>query len=130
MTRHSLREELFKLLFRVEFNDLTEMDTQFDLFKEEEKLEPADAEEIKSRFDDIVAGIDIIDADLNDHVTGWDTSRIGKVELTILRLAIYEIKKDDKVPTAAAINEAVELAKKFGPDGAASFINGVLSKFA
>ena len=55
---------------------------------------------------------------------------MAKVDLTIIRLAIYEIKFDETVPTGVAINEAVELAKKFGQDGSAAFVNGVLAKFA
>lgn len=55
---------------------------------------------------------------------------MGKVDLTILRLAVYEIEYDDDIPTGVAINEAVELAKKFGQDSSASFVNGVLAKFA
>ena len=59
-----------------------------------------------------------------------NTSRIGKGDLAIIRLAIYEIKYDDSVPTGVAINEAVELAKKYGQDGSPAFVNGVLAKFA
>ena len=58
----------------------------------------------------------------------WTTRRMGKVELTILRLALYEIKHDDDVPEKVAINEAVELAKKFGGDDSPAFINGILAK--
>ena len=60
---------------------------------------------------------------------GWNKNRMGKVELTIFRLAIYEILKDDTVPTGVAINEAVELAKRYGQDNSGSFVNGVLAKF-
>ncbi len=59
---------------------------------------------------------------------GGSTSRLGKAELTIMRLAIFEIKYDDDIPNGVAINEAVELAKKYGADSASSFINGVLAK--
>ena len=55
---------------------------------------------------------------------------MGKVDLTILRLAVYEIRYDDSVPTGVAINEAVELAKKFGQEASAGFVNGILAKFA
>ena len=61
---------------------------------------------------------------------GWKTSRMGKVELSILRLAVYELRYDDDVPGKVAINEAVELAKKFGGSEAPAFINGVLGKLA
>ena len=55
---------------------------------------------------------------------------MGKVDLTIIRLAVYEICFDEQIPTGVAINEAVELAKSYGQDGSASFVNGVLAKFA
>ena len=55
---------------------------------------------------------------------------MGKVDLTILRLAVYEIMYDEDIPTSVAINEAVELVKKFGQDSSPSFVNGVLAKFA
>ena len=53
---------------------------------------------------------------------------MGKVELTILRLAVYEMQYDEEIPEKVAINEAVELAKKFGRDESSAFINGVLAK--
>jgi len=59
---------------------------------------------------------------------GWRLNRIGRVELNILRLAVYEMKYDEDIPEKVAINEAVELAKKFGGDKSSSFINGVLAK--
>lgn len=67
---------------------------------------------------------------INEIAEGWKTERMGKVDLTILRLAVYEIRFDEDVPTSVAINEAVELAKKYGQDGSPSFVNGILAKFA
>ena len=69
-----------------------------------------------------------IDQIIKDNAKGWTIDRIGKVELTIIRLAIFEIRFDDEVPAQVAINEAVELAKKFGPDKSAGFVNAVLAK--
>ena len=69
-----------------------------------------------------------LDARIDEVAQGWKTRRMGKVELTILRLALYEMLHDDEIPEKVAINEAVELAKKFGGDDAPSFINGVLAK--
>ena len=74
--------------------------------------------------------LDEIDAALNEKVQGWNTARMGKVDLTVLRLAVYEIMFDEEIPTGVAINEAVELAKKFGQDSSPAFVNGVLAKFA
>ena len=71
-----------------------------------------------------------IDKLINETAIGWDTQRMGKVELTIIRLAVYEIRFDETVPTGVAINEAVELAKKFGQEGSSGFVNGILAKFA
>lgn len=130
MTRRQLREELFKLLFRVEFNEIDDMSEQMDLFFDDaEGMTEEEISEIRNKATDLIAKLDTIDSCLNDKVTGWDTGRIGKVELTILRIAVYEIENDDKVPTKVAINEAVELCKKFGPDSSPSFVNGVLAKF-
>ena len=66
----------------------------------------------------------------NAVAKGWKTSRMGKVDLTIIRLAVYELKYEEDIPTGVAINEAVELAKKYGTDTSSSFVNGVLAKLA
>lgn len=86
--------------------------------------------QISGKFNKIIEKLDGIDTALNEKVQGWNTGRMGKVDLTILRLAVYEIMYDEDIPTSVAINEAVELAKKFGQDSSPSFVNGVLAKFA
>ena len=132
MSRREMREQLFKLLFRVEFNPREELAQQEAFFFEDEENSTEEKEntEISDKFNRIIEKLDDFDQLLNDRVEGWDTGRMGKVDLTILRLAVYEIMYDDGVPTGVAINEAVELAKKFGQDSSASFVNGVLAKFA
>ncbi len=132
MSRRELREQIFKLLFRVEFNPKDEMPAQTELFFEEEEnqADVADTAYITEKLDKIVEKLEDIDNTLNEKVKGWDTARMGKVDLTILRLAVYEIMFDEDIPTGVAINEAVELAKKFGQDSSPSFINGVLALFA
>ena len=70
-----------------------------------------------------------IDSQINERAKGWSTDRMAKVDLTIIRLAVYEILFDETVPTGVAINEAVELAKKFGQDSSFSFVNGILARF-
>ena len=70
-----------------------------------------------------------IDFLINVKAKGGSTDRMGKVDVTIIRLAVYEMKFDEAVPVGVAINEAVELAKKFGQDESAGFVNGVLAKF-
>ena len=71
-----------------------------------------------------------IDRIINDSARGWKTGRMNKVDLTILRLAVYELKWDEEIPVGVAINEAVELAKKFSGDEGPAFVNGVLGKVA
>lgn len=131
MSRRELREQLFKLLFRIEFNSREEMPQQIAFFFEErEAAQEQDTSVINEKFTKIMDKLEEIDAALNEKVKGWNTERMGKVDLTILRLAVYEITFDDDIPTGVAINEAVELAKKFGQDSSSSFVNGVLAKFA
>ena len=132
MSRRELREQIFKLLFRIEFNAKEEMQEQVGLFFEEEEnqADAADTAYISEKFQKICDKLEEIDVALNEKVEGWDTGRMGKVDLTVLRLAVYEILFDEEIPTGVAINEAVELAKKFGQDSSSSFVNGVLAKFA
>lgn len=130
MSRREMREQLFKLLFRIEFNAKEEMPEQVTLFFEEDETEEKDMTSINDKFNHIMENLEKIDAALNEKVKGWNTDRMGKVDLTILRLAVYEIIYDEDIPTGVAINEAVELAKKFGQDSSPSFVNGVLAKFA
>ncbi len=132
MGRRELREQIFKLLFRIEFNEKEDMTEQEELFFQEEEnaVDEKDGQYILKKYQDIVSKVDAIDDMINQTAKGWDTSRMGKVDLTLIRLAVYEIKYDDEIPTGVAINEAVELAKKFGQDNSSSFINGILAKFA
>ena len=131
MSRRELREQIFKLLFRIEFNTLEEMPEQEKLFFEDDcAADTEDTEYISSKYQNIVEKLEVIDNMLNEKAENWDTARMGKVDLTILRLAVYEMTYDDEVPTGVAINEAVELAKKFGQDASSSFVNGILAKFA
>lgn len=131
MNRREQREQIFKLLFRVEFNDKAEMAEQCSLFFEDEEnaASEKDIAFIQGKYEKIVDRLDELDQMINDTAKGWTTGRMGKVDLTIIRLAVYEIRFDEEVPASVAINEAVELAKKFGQDGSSGFVNGVLAKF-
>lgn len=131
MSRRQLREQIFKLLFRVEFNAPEDMPEQKELFFEEtESVSEQDQKYIDEKYGKIMDVLPSIDAQINEKASGWTTERMGKVELTILRLAVFEILYDETVPASVAINEAVELAKKFGQDESPAFVNGVLAKFA
>lgn len=138
MTRREIRENVFALLFRTEFHDEEEMKAQVSSLENRvpadedgfESLSEADREYIQNKVSDILAKLPEIDEAVNSESTGWKTTRMGKADLTIIRLAVYEIKYEEDIPDKVAINEAVELAKRFGTDNSGSFVNGVLAKFA
>lgn len=119
------------MLFRKDFHENSELNEQIDLYFDSLK-EPKeeDLHYLKERFQKINEKIPDIDVILAEASSGWKLNRMGKVDLTIMRLAIYEIKYDNDIPTKVAINEAVEIAKIFGGDSSGSFVNGVLAKFA
>lgn len=131
MSRRELREQVFKLLFRVEFNSEEEMNTQCELFFDDvdTHFEEADMEYIQTKYKLIHEKLEEIDKLIDEKAKGWSSERMGKVELTIIRLGVYEVLFDDDVPASVAINEAVELAKKFGQDKSNGFVNAVLAKF-
>lgn len=129
MTKREEREHLFKLLFCKDFHDAAELSEQVELYQEQRELESSEEfEPVKKKLDAIVAAEGTIDMILSDAASGWRLNRMGKAELTILRIAVYEMRYDEEVPEKVAINEAVELAKKYGNDSSAGFVNGVLAK--
>lgn len=132
MKRRELREQIFKLLFRVEFNDGEAMPEQIALFvddmKEDREVSPEDEAYISGKYGKIMEKLPEIDMMLEQASKGWKLSRMNKVDLTILRLAVYEMKFDEDIPPKVAINEAVELSKKFSGDDSPAFVNGVLAK--
>ena len=131
MKRSEQREHIFKVIFGIEFNEDGELPEQSELYLDDiEGAREKDIEYIRTKATNITAKVPEIDALINEHATGWKTRRMNKVDLTILRLAVYEIKWDEDVPTGVAINEAVELAKKYSSDEGPAFINAVLAKIA
>lgn len=140
MKRSEVREILFMLLFRAEYNDISEMPEQMQLFfnvdfsmdseGEDSFIKDGDKEYIMKRGMSILEKLPEIDNAISEKATGWTLERFGKVDLAIVRLAVYEMLYDDDIPTGVAINEAVELAKKYGRDESSGFVNGVLAKFA
>lgn len=131
MTRREIREHVFLMLFRKDFHNREDLTEQIDIYLSqlEEPLQE-DKQLLSSRVSAILDKLKEIDAMLSEAASGWTLSRMGKVELTILRLAVFEMKFDDDIPVKVAINEAVELAKVFGGDETPGFINGVLAKLA
>ena len=155
MNRSAERELTFKLLFMSDFYDRKEITDELPLYfdaplpfndtteenddKASENTEYVPLGEsindsVKTRiiekFSKIIEKSDEIDAKISEVSKGWTIDRIGKAELAILRLAVYEILFDDDIPASVAINEAVELAKRFGQESSYSFVNGILANFA
>lgn len=145
MTRRELREHCFKMLFCADFYQAEEKEEQlkqyFQAPEEDEtspegvneilhrvELKEADEEVLLKRAEGIMVKVSELDEKIDEVAKGWKTRRMGKVELAILRLAVYEMKYDEEVPEKVAINEAVELAKKFGGSDAPAFVNGILAK--
>ena len=145
MTRRELREHCFKMLFGADFYPREEAENQLEqyfLVPEAEDTTPEGAEIIvhqvdmdeessrylKERVNAVINLIPELDERINQVAEGWKTRRMGRVELSILRLAVYEMKYDPDIPEKVAINEAVELAKRFGGKDAPAFINGFLAK--
>ena len=130
MTRSEMREHVFKLIFRVPFHDKNELREQIDYYYDDlTDVNEKDYEYIKNKALLVCELSDELDEKINSVSEGWPVDRIGKAELAIMRLAVYEMLYDDDIPVNVAINEAVELAKSYGSDdNAASFVNGVLAK--
>ncbi len=130
MTRRELRTHIFRILYRAFFYSSEEMEEQITLYLEdpELKIDVQDSEYITSRVKEVMEHIPEIDQTIDEKVEKWKVSRINYVDLSILRLAYFEMKYDDDIPTAVAINEAVEIAKIYGGEESSSFINGVLAK--
>lgn len=131
MNRREIREQIFKMLFQAEFYGAEELEEQLQISMEElEEKNEGKRTYIEQKLREICRRQEEIDALVNEKATGWKTNRMAKVDLALIRLAVYEIKYEDDIPTGVAINEAVELAKIYSSDGAPAFINGVLAKLA
>lgn len=128
MNRTAIREQTFKFIYSLEIQTKEQIDEQLELYIENNELKDSNAQEY---IKDVVFGIEknnekikeLIEANLK---ADWKIERISKIDLAILKLAIYEINYTD-TPYKVVINEAVELAKKYGEDNSKSFINGVLA---
>lgn len=141
MTRREIRDKVFKILFAAEFNQPEDMLEQVELALDSEL--PGDEEDdpllhismddkeksyVTEKVMDIISKKDKIDETISEISQGWKLARIGKEELAILRLGVYEIQYDKDIPNKVAINEAVELAKKYCEPSASGFVNALFAK--
>lgn len=131
MGRSELREHIFKMIFGLEFSKNEQINEQLELYLDQlVDVQEKDYDYMLEKAKGIAGKVAEIDQIINENTTGWKTSRMNKVDLSILRLAVYEMKWDEDVPVKVAINEAVELAKRFSGEEGPAFINGVLGKIA
>ena len=131
MGRSELREHIFKMIFGLEFSENEQINEQLELYLDQlVDVQEKDYDYMLEKAKGIAGKGAEIDQIINENTTGWKTSRMNKVDLSILRLAVYEMKWDEDVPVKVAINEAVELAKRFSGEEGPAFINGVLGKIA
>lgn len=132
MSRKVAREVAFKIVFELAFQNDEEAEKLFNKLVEtsEEKYEIT--EEDNAYVNEITTGIQgnesSIDEQIKKYLKDWSFERISKIDLAILRLAIYEIKYREDIPCKVSVNEAVELAKIFGEDSSPAFINGILAE--
>ncbi len=137
-----IREYAFEQLFISTFCDgeqaeeersnfLADRDLQQELeLIGDQELTESDVAALKERCDRVLAVKDELDRSIDGVAVNWKTSRMSRVDLSILRLALFEMRYDDRIPLKVAINEAVELAKKYGGDDSPAFINAILGKLA
>ena len=128
MNRTAIREQTFKLIYSLEIQKQNELEEVIELYEQSNEITDQKA---KVYIKDTVFGIEKNREDILEQIeknlkTDWKLERISKIDLAILKLAIYELKYTD-IPFKVAINEAVELAKKYGEDSSKNFVNGILA---
>ncbi|HIT86464.1 MAG TPA: transcription antitermination factor NusB [Candidatus Coprocola pullicola] len=131
MNRRNARKNAFFLVFQMDFNQKEEFEQARELFFDhQQEVEEEEKDFILKETEGTKEHLAEIDEMISKKAKKWATGRMSKVDLAILRLAIYEICFSEEIPTSVAINEAIELAKKFSSDEAPSFINGILGSIA
>ncbi len=129
MKRSEIRELTFRLIYSLEIQKSVNIDEQIDMYVEENQInENKDIEYLSDCIHGLKEYEEDIEKEIKKNITSeWKIERISKVNLSLLKLAIYEIKYK-KIPYKVEINEVVELAKKYGDEQASKFINGMLAK--
>lgn len=127
VNRKMAREMAVRFLFQIEFqkNNIKE---QVEDFLDSVEIEDYDKDYFLEIINGVINSLKEIDEIIESKAKGWTMDRIAKMDLPILRVAIYEMKHREDIPVGVSINEAVELAKKFGSDDSSRFINGLLGQ--
>lgn len=127
MSRKSARESAMKVIYQVELAEISAQEALNDFFEHtEDDVKTDDRNYITDCVKGVFENIKTIDGYIEKYSKGWKINRIAKVDLAIMRLSIYEMLYREDVPEAVAVNEAVEIAKKFSGENASVFINGIL----
>lgn len=131
MKQRAFKEQVFKLLFRAEFNTREELLEQLPFYFDagDMTVSVEDRGKIKERLCAILDRMPEIDSQIASRLKNWKPERIGKVELAVIRMTVYELQTNPAAPVGVVINDAVDIAKKYGQDGAGQFVNGVLAAF-
>lgn len=129
MARRLAREAAMSLLYQRIFSERYDIDELKGMVDNELELDERDISYIEDIIEGCNRNMEKIDNIIRRNSKGWKFERISKVDLSILRLALYEIMYRDDIPESVSINEAVELAKKYGGEKTGSFINGILGSF-
>lgn len=129
MNRKKSREYLLQLVYQMGITGDSSQDV-FDMFMEDEEISKnnLDLEYIKTSLIGIAENKEIIEEKISAQLVNWKINRIAKVNLAILKVAVYEMMHKEDIPAKVSINEAIELCKKFSEEKSISFINGVLDK--
>jgi N utilization substance protein B len=127
MTRREKRVAVFQILYMMDFYESDLASDQIENFLADQEFSDDEKSEIKDEANGVLAALPEIDEMISEKTEGWKISRIPKVDLSIIRLSIYEFKYG-KLDTGIAINEAVEIAKEYGDENSGSFVNGVLAR--
>ena len=128
MGRKYARESAMKLLYQMEMNfDFSQnaMEIFFDNFS----FDYGETMYIENAIETIVENLDTIDKYIEDNIEGWEIHRLAKVDLSILRIALYEMLYRTDIPIQVSINEAIEISKKYSNEESPKFINGILGGF-
>lgn len=132
MNRRNVRENVIKLLYLKDFHENEELEEQnelyFQMFIDPDAFSEDDKSIILEKYSAVCDKLGEIEHTIENAAIGWKLERFGRIDLSILRMAVYEINYDDTVPDKVAANEAIEIAKQYGSESSYSFINGVLSK--
>lgn len=129
MSRKLAREAAMKLVYQMDINGAESQEVLDSFFENsEEEIDSEDRSYIVNCVSGVKENIKNIDEYIEKYLKGWKMNRISKVDLAIMRLSIYEMTKRQDVPNIVAVNEALEIAKKFSGEKASVFINGILGK--